>query len=617
MALVLLACIRRTPVPEQAAAVQPPPPAAAAAAPTQERPTGNYGKVKGMDLLGGMGIRAFGLQGETKRVDARVVKVQGQPFAEAMRVKILEPSVNNWDVQVRAPSIGPIERGDVLLATFYFRTDWAPAESAEGQTEFVMELARSPWTKIVTHPVRASKDWKKVYVPFRSSESFKASEAQMIFRLGFNPERIEIGGVTVENFEKKLVLADLPTTRDTYLGIEPEAAWRAEAAARIEQHRKATLVVEVRDKANRPLPAAQVHARLVRHAFGFGTCAPAEKIVGPAPNQYQTALTELFNVVTLENDLKWPPVAGDWGKSFTIERAQSAVANLRQRGLDVRGHVLVWPGWTNLPKYLRQYEGSPERLRTEVSKHITELATAMRGSLLHWDVLNEPFDNRDLLNILGEDVIVDWFKLARAADPTAKLFINDYAILSGGGGQTAHRDHYEKTIRLLVEKGAPLDGIGMQGHFGTSLTAPNDLLGIVDRYAKFGKPIWITEYDIVMDDEELAASYTRDFYTTLFSHPAVGGIVMWGFWDGSHWKNNAPMYRRDFSLKPSGQELRKLLLESWKTDETGNTDSAGNLSVRGYLGTYEIEAMSGVQRKTVKVTLESSGSRVVIGLGTP
>ena len=38
----------------------------------------------------------------------------------------------------------------------------------------------------------------------------------------------------------------------------------------------------------------------------------------------------------------------------------------------------------------------------------------------------------------------------------------------GGGGTTAHRDHYEKMIQLLVDKGAPLDGIGM---FGCTLYA--------------------------------------------------------------------------------------------------------------------------------------------------
>jgi endo-1,4-beta-xylanase len=159
---------------------------------------------------------------------------------------------------------------------------------------------------------------------------------------------------------------------------------------------------------------------------------------------------------------------------------------------------LVWPGWKHLPESLQKYKNDPTQLYKKVQCHVRELAAATEGTLVHWDVVNEPFDNHD---ILGPEVMVDWFKEARAADPCAKLFINDYGIMSGGGGTTPHRDHYEKTIKMLVEKGAPLDGIGMEGHFGRSLTSPDDMLAILDRYAKYGIPIWATEYDVEIYDD--------------------------------------------------------------------------------------------------------------------
>ncbi len=55
--------------------------------------------------------------------------------------------------------------------------------------------------------------------------------------------------------------------------------------------------------------------------------------------------------------------------------------------------------------------------------------------------------------------------------------------MNGGGGTTGHRDHYEKMIQLLVDGGAPLDGIGFQGHFGTALTGPRDVYKLLERYA--------------------------------------------------------------------------------------------------------------------------------------
>ena len=238
----------------------------------------------------------------------------------------------------------------------------------------------------------------------------------------------------------------------------------------------------------------------------------------------------------------------------------------------------------------------------------------MKGLVLQWDVMNEPFDNHDLIDILGKDEIAQWFKLARAADPDAKLFINDYAILSGGGGETPHRNHYEGTIRFMVDQGAPFDGIGMQGHFGTSLTAPEDLLALLDRFAKFNKTIYITEYDIVLDDEQLAADYTRDFYTALMSHPAVGGIFMWGFWDGSHWKKNSAMYRTDCSMKPAGKAYSRLVFDEWRTRARGQTDAQGVFSARGFLGSYSVEVSAAGKKKVLTTRLSRGGSSVVVKL---
>jgi GH35 family endo-1,4-beta-xylanase len=73
---------------------------------------------------------------------------------------------------------------------------------------------------------------------------------------------------------------------------------------------------------------------------------------------------------------------------------------------------------------------------------------------------------------------------------SAILFINEYAILLGGGGTTQQRDQYEK---IIVENGGSLNGIGMQCHFDSLLTGPEDMLAILDRATpstgfRFGLP---------------------------------------------------------------------------------------------------------------------------------
>ncbi len=617
VSLGAIACIQREPLVGKKETQGPSVKVAASAQPTAEanRPaTGNYGKVAGVDLLGSQSVRAFKVNGKAERVDVDLIKVSYPDFNEAIRAKIKTPSANNWDVQIQARTTQPVAAGDVLLATFYFRTTWVAQESGEGQSEINLELSHDPWTKAKTYGFQASHEWQKFTVPFVSEHNFKAGDAQVVFRLGYAPETVEFAGIKVENFGKKLALADMPTTKVTYRGAEPQAAWRAAAAERIEKIRKGDLTVTVKDASGKPLPHAQVTVVLKKHAFGFGTAVPAKRLLDAGNDRYQQELVSMFNTVTLENDLKWVPLAKEWGGSYTIERAQQASDWLSKHGLALRGHVLVWPGWHNLPKYLRKFEKEPAKLKEETDKHIREVVSAMKGRVVHWDTLNEPFDNHDLLDILGKEVAVDWFKAAHQVDPAPKLFINDYSILSGGGGTTPHRDTYEAMIKLLVDKGAPLDGIGMQGHFGNSLTAPEDMLKILDRYAKFSKTIWITEFDIVMDDEALAGGFTRDFYTTLFSHPAIGGIVMWGFWDADHWKNNAPVYRKDWSLKPAGQAYRDLVLGEWRTNAKGETNDSGAYNTRGFLGEYEVTVTSGSKQKVVQASLVATGTQIGVAL---
>jgi GH35 family endo-1,4-beta-xylanase len=618
LSLLLGSCIKR----EQGAAAEAPateaakaeasPSTAVASAPTQ--PTGNYGKVAGEDVLKGQGIRAFAVMGQTQKADSTFVDVKDQPFKEALRAKVKEKSTNTWDVQLAAKTQTDIASGDVLLLTFYFRTEWVPLESGEAETEFNFELGKEPWTKSVTYSTRAASTWKQVYVPFVSKGNYKAGDAQLTFRLGYPPQTVDFAGATLENFGKKLALADLPRTKNTYAGIEPDAPWRAAADARIDKLRKGELKVTVLDEKGKPVKNASVHAKLTKHAFHFGTAIPAQTLIQSGNDKVKELFVELFNMGTLENDLKWEPLAGDWGNGFTLARANQGLDWMLERGISPRGHVLVWPGWNELPGYLRKFQNDKGKLRSEVEKHIREVVGAVKGKVVAWDVVNEPFTNHDLLDILGPEIMVEWFKIARSVDPKPKLYINDFAILSGGGGTTAHRDHYEKMIQLLADNKAPFDGIGMQGHFGSSLTSPDDLLKLLDRYGKFKKGITVTEYDVVIDDEELAGNYTRDFYTTLFSHPSVEALIMWGFQDATHWKGNSAMYRKDWSLKPTGQAYRDLVLGKWRTDETGQTDAKGNYGTRGFYGAYEIEVKAGDKTKTVQANLASGGSRVEVKL---
>jgi GH35 family endo-1,4-beta-xylanase len=108
----------------------------------------------------------------------------------------------------------------------------------------------------------------------------------------------------------------------------------------------------------------------------------------------------------------------------------------------------------------------------------------------------------------------------------------------------------------LKDNGAPLGGLGFQGHFNDdTLSGPEQLWTIIDRYAELGLDMQVTEFDIGTDDEQLQADYTRDFLTAVFAHEGISAVTTWGFWENAYFDPRRAMFRSDWSIKPNGQEL--------------------------------------------------------------
>ncbi len=167
----------------------------------------------GVDLVGPQGLRAFTLQGDKDKVTLDSVPVTGQPFGDAVRAEVKKGSGHEWAVQIQAPTVGFVSEGDVLLATFYVRAEKPIEDANAGQTQFVFEESKAPYEKAATYDVQMGPDWRQVHVPFVAKRGFAAGEAHMVFRLGYDPETIDIAGVRVQNFAKTVRRASLPTTR--------------------------------------------------------------------------------------------------------------------------------------------------------------------------------------------------------------------------------------------------------------------------------------------------------------------------------------------------------------------------------------------------------------------
>lgn len=577
---------------------------------------------KGISLLDSSVLDKIHAQGEFGRMES--VAVDGKDFEKAVRISTEKRPSQPYSFQLRLATAATVKKGATLLAVFDARALKPQENEGVGETEFVFEMKGAPFTKSASYGVHFGAHWQRFYVPFEAKGDYEAGQAAVIFRAGYEPQIIEIGGIQVLDLGADIPQSKLPFTPATYIGREPDAAWRKVAAERIELLRKSDLTVTVTDSKGVPLPGVKVRAQMKRQSFAWGSAVDASVLLGQGPDndRYREILSRSFNSAVLENDMKWSAWLAD------RKRSMDAVTWLRERGLGVRGHVLVWPGKRNLPKHVAEMLGAPESLHRTIVEHIKEEAGAFQGQLMEWDVVNEPYTEVDVQTALSgvtrggapdyierhASTLVPFFHAARAADLGAKLDINDYSILETGGRDLAHQEHYERTIRALLAEGAPLQGIGIQGHFSGDLTPIPRLWQILDRFGKFGLPIQITEFDVNTYDEALQADYTRDFLTAMFAHHGVKGVLVWGFWENRHWIPNAAFYRTDWSLRPAGKVWQDLVEKQWRTDEEGITDARGEWRTRGFQGEYLITAQGRQKGAAVTGALSIGGTALKIAI---
>jgi uncharacterized protein (TIGR03437 family) len=546
-----------------------------------------------------------------------VVSVSGMPFSTAIRVKTggVPASANAWDIRPRCFNTLAANQGDVVAAAFWMRAISAP--DGRGLTTFVVEQTVSPYTKSVSFTAAAQSDWKKVEIPFTMAQTYAAGAYNLSFWVTFPNQEIEIGGFTILDYGPNVPFSQLGLTSWPYEGRAADAPWRADAAQRIERYRKGDIVAVVKDAGGNPIPNAPVHVKMKRHAFGFGTAVAGDTLqrTDTDGQNYRDAIKRLFNKAVDENVLKWPPFEGGGRAQADYMLPWFAANGIAM----VRGHNVIWPGMSYLPAdvqtMLKATPVDQNALRARINNHIADVMGYAKGKLTEWDVLNEPYTNKDVQAVLGDAEMAVWFQKARAADPAVKLYINDYSILESGGYDLPHINGYYRIIQNILAGGGPIDGIGLQSHFNSNLTPPPRVLELLDQFAAFGKDLQVTEFDVNVADEQVQADYTRDFLTTCFSHPAIKGFMIWGFWEGAHWLPVAAMIRRNWSTKPNYDVWNDLIFKQWWTDVRGATGPDGVYRTRGFLGDYDVEVTVNGQTQTIPLTANSNSQPVYAAVG--
>ena len=546
----------------------------------------------------------------------------GQDFSQKVELAVSQVAGPQWNTAYGLNSAAPVNAGDRCLLVVWMRSQNQP-----GKVSIALQDAVTYTSELyMTAPVADT--WGRFIIPVEISASYLAGELQLVFQLNWQDQVLEVGGLAMLNYGTDVALNELPVDLNNqfYDGHALDAPWRDEAAQRIEQIRKADLEIEVVDANGLPVEGAQVEVMMREHAFGFGTAVAAHLFAGNNQQNatYEEHLLDLdgkghrFNSVVFENATKWKAWEDNWF-GVTQDDKANTVEWLVDEGFNVRGHTLVWPKYPDMPDDIEANEDDPEYVRNRVMEHIEDILEypGLKGNFSDWDVLNEISVLDTLANIMqgapgyttGREIYAEIFEKYKELEPDGKAYLNDFTVF-GGGESVEAAAKLEAYTQELLDANAPVDGIGFQGHIGTYPTGIPRVYDILEHYyTTFGTRAKITEFDYVgMVDDELAAKYLTDFYTIVFSHESADAILMWGFWDGAHWYDNAPLFYQDWSLKPAGEAFLDLVFNEWWTEESGETGVNGRFDVRGFKGKYELKIDCGEGAGTQWIDLQDNTS---------
>lgn len=322
--------------------------------------------------------------------------------------------------------------------------------------------------------------------------------------------------------------------------------------------------------ANTPVPSLK---KTFKHDFLIGTALNIDQVYEKEPNSAKLILQQ-FNAITPENSMKASLIHPHWDK-YDFEAADKLVDYGKKYNLPINGHTLIWH--SQLPAYVRRIKNA-DSLRQFFTGHITTVAGRYKGKVSSWDVVNEAL-NEDgslrksiFLQQLGEDYIVEAFRLAQQSAPNTELYYNDYNI-----EQPEKRAGAIALIKKIQAAGVRIDGVGIQGHWQVSNLPLAEIEESILAFSALGVKVMFTELDLSVlpnpwesntaDINRTAVSntpglnpYPRELpdsvqaklskaYGELFrlflKHPGkISRITFWGVHDGQSWLNNWPIRGR-------------------------------------------------------------------------
>src|SRR5215203_5875214 len=307
-----------------------------------------------------------------------------------------------------------------------------------------------------------------------------------------------------------------------------------------------------------------------KNDFLMGTALSAQQIEEKDSGAARL-VPQQFNAVTPENIMKAEIIHPGWDR-YNFDLADKLVAYAKKNDMKVTAHTLIWHSQT--PSFLRGIKDA-DSVKQYFVNHINTVASHYDEKVYSWDVVNEALNedgtmrNSIFLQKLGDNYIVEAFRLAQKAAPNTKLYYNDYNI-----EQPKKRAGAIAIIKKIQAAGIRIDGVGIQGHWHLNKIPLKDIEESILEFSALGIQVMFTELDIEVLQRnfqgadvsqrvasnpalnpyvnglpdsvqvQLANDYESLFKLFLKHKDKVTRVTFWGVADGNSWLNGWPVRGR-------------------------------------------------------------------------
>jgi GH35 family endo-1,4-beta-xylanase/enterochelin esterase-like enzyme len=319
--------------------------------------------------------------------------------------------------------------------------------------------------------------------------------------------------------------------------------------------------------------------------FLIGVAVNQRNVTNP---EQQALIKREFNSMTAENDMKPEPTEPREGE-FNWENADRIANFARQNGIKLRGHCLMW--YSQIGRWMTAEGTTKEQFYERMKNHIQAIVTRYKDVIYCWDVVNEaisddpnatdPYRQSAMYRLCGDEYIEKAFQFAREADPNALLYYNDYSTVD-----PHKRDRIYNMVKKMKEKGVPIDGIGMQGHYNIYFPSEGLLDSAITKFKSIVKHIQITEFDIRVNEEmgggltfsregttvtdsvkqHLADQYARCFRVFRKHKDVIDCVTFWNLGDRDSWlgARNYPLpFDENYQPKLAYEYIKDMKEPKW------------------------------------------------------